>query len=247
MNYEYILALVVLCIVFVIGLCVMKYVRNYKLGNFIFIAVIYLSYLALVLYVYKTDDDPTRWNFLNTLPCANVSPFMFSIMPLLLVLPKKIRAHVYLLVSLLAVGMFFSTLLGCVGNALRGYNFHWHFMLDYIAHIVLALFGIYLILTGQTKPNAKNFIKSTSIIYVVATTMLILNVIFDTSFFGLSLNGKHNIYNMVIVENSYLSAVIYYLGVGIVLGLGYGLCKLIDKDKYRIIYIQAKNTLEFGI
>ena len=104
-----------------------------------------------------------------------------------------------------------------------------------MVHIVLALFGIYLILTGQTKPNAKNFIKSTSIIYVVATIMLILNVIFDTSFFGLSLNGKHNIYNMVIVKNSYLSAVIYYLGVGIVLGFGYGLCKLIDKDKYRII------------
>ena len=230
----YIGALIGLLAFYVCCIANMSRMKNTKLFNGVFSASVILCYLYLVIRVYLSVgfDD---WNFQNALPTANVSPFMFSIMPLLLVLPKKIRAHVYLLVSLLAVGMFFSTLLGCVGNALRGYNFHWHFMLDYLAHIVLALFGIYLILTGQAKPNAKNFIKSTSIIYVVATTMLILNVIFDTSFFGLSLNGKHNIYNMVIVENSYLSAVIYYLGVGIVLGFGYGLCKLIDKDKYRII------------
>ena len=234
MNYQYLLALFVFCALFVIGIYAMKYFRNHKLFNAIFIAVVYVSYLLLVYTTYKTDTDPTRWNFLNTMPFANVSPFMFSIMPLLLILPKKIKAPLYFLVCLLTVGMFFATVLGCIGNALRGYRFHWHFMLDYLAHTVLALFGIYLVRTNQVKPNGKNFIKSASIIYVVATIMLLVNVIFDKSFFGLSLNGKHNIYNMVLVDNSYLSALIYYLGVSIVLSLGYALCKLFAKDKYCI-------------
>ena len=47
--------------------------------------------------------------------------------------------------------------------------------------------------------------------------MMILNLIFDTSFFGLSLNGKHNIYHMVLVSNSYLNALIYFSGLIIIM------------------------------
>ena len=51
--------------------------------------------------------------------------------------------------------------------------------------------------------------------------MMIVNVIFDTAFFGLSLNGKHNIYNFVLTNNAYLSAALYFFGLICVLGLGY--------------------------
>lgn len=51
--------------------------------------------------------------------------------------------------------------------------------------------------------------------------MLIVNLIFDTTYFGLSLYGKHTIYNTVLVEESWLSAVIYCVGLGSVLWLGY--------------------------
>ena len=234
MNFEYLLALLVFCFLFLVSFYLMKHACNYKLVNFIFIAVIYISYICLVWHTYKTDTDPNRWNFLNTLPCANVSPFMFSITPLLLILPKKIKRYIYLLICLLTVGMFFSTVLGCVGNALRNYKFHWQFMLDYLAHIEMSLFGIFLIRTKQVEFNIKNCIISASIIYSVATIMLILNVIFDKSFFGLSLNGQHNIYNIVLVDNSYVSAIIYYLGAGIVLMLGYVLCTLVNKDRFKI-------------
>jgi hypothetical protein len=178
--------------------------------------------------VYKTDTDINRWNFLNTLPVANVSPFMFSIMPILLILPKKIREYVYLLICMLTVGMFLSTVFGCVGNAIRNYKFHFHFALDYLSHFALSAFGIFLIRSKQVKFNTKNCTISGSIIFGVATIMLILNVIFDKSFFGLSLNGKHNIYNMVLVSDSYLSALIYYVGLTCVLLLGIAVCKLFN-------------------
>ncbi|MBO5711476.1 MAG: hypothetical protein J6R47_01425, partial [Acholeplasmatales bacterium] len=69
-----------------------------------------------------------------------------------------------------------------------------------------------------------------SIILAQATAMLILNVIFDTSFFGLSLNGKHNIYRMVLVSDSYLSAFLYYIGAIGVMALGYLIQKFVNKE-----------------
>jgi hypothetical protein len=130
--------------------------------------------------------------------------------------------------------MFFATVFGCIGNAARCYKFHIHFMLDYFSHFALSAFGIYLVRTKQVKLNVKSSIISGSIIFSVATIMLVLNIIFDTAFFGLSLNGKHNIYNMVLVNNSYLSALIYYSGLALVLSLGFVLCKTLNKDRFQI-------------
>lgn len=234
MNFEYLLALLALCLTFAVGVLLMNRMRNTKLFNLIFITLVYIPYVCSCIYIYKTDSDPSRWNFLNTLPVANISPFMFSILPILLILPKKIREHVYLLISMMAVGMFFATVFGCIGNAARCYKFHFHFMLDYLSHFALSAFGIYLVRTKQVKLNVKNSIISGSIIFSVATIMLILNIIFDTAFFGLSLNGKHNIYNMVLVNNSYLSALIYYSGLALVLSLGFVLCKTLNKDRFQI-------------
>ena len=143
---------------------------------------------------------------------------------------------------MLCVGMFLSTVFGCVHNALRGYKFHFHFTLDYLSHFALSAFGIYLIRTGQAKVNIKNSSISASVIFGVATTMLALNAIFDTAFFGLSLTGKHNIYNIVLVSNSYLSAVIYYFGLAIVLCMGFALCKLLSQNRFQIEPERSKHA-----
>ena len=127
----------------------------------------------------------------------------------------------HLLNSLLTVGMFLSTVVNCIHFASIGYAFHPHFLLDYVAHFSLSLFGIYLVRSEQIDLNWKHNAISSAIIFGVAAVMLILNVIFDTAFFGLSLNGKHNIYNNVLVDSSYLSALIYFMGLLLVLFLGF--------------------------
>lgn len=237
MNPAYIMTLVIMCVAYGSCIFLMKYIRRVKLFNFIFGCMVYIPYVALCYVVYS-DVGFYDWNFQNTLPVANVSPFMFSIIPILLFLPKKVKSYVYLLISLLSVGMIFSSVLGCVYNASINYAFHFHFLLDYLSHFSLSLFGIYLIRTKQVDFNLKNCVISSSIILGSATVMLILNLIFDTAFFGLSLRGKHNIYNNVIVDNSFLSAFIYYLGLIVVLILGFFLCKIFNKDRFDL----SKNT-----
>lgn len=233
MNFEYIIALAFLCAFYAGCVYLMKYARHFQLTNVLFRFLVFIPYVCLCVIVYK-DVGFYDWNFQNTLPVANVSPFMFSLMPISLFLPKKIKSHFYLLISLLTVGMFFSSVVGCIYNASINYKFHFHFMLDYMAHIFLSLFGVYLIRTKQAKLTVKNCLISGSILLGSATVMLILNLIFDTSFFGLSLRGKHNIYNNVLTDNSYVSALLYYVGVVAVLAMGFAVCKFFDKEKWKI-------------
>ena len=233
MNFEYILALAFLCAFYAGGVFLMKYIPQTKLANILFSCLVFIPYVCLCTVVYM-DVGFDDWNFQNTLPVANVSPFMFSLMPISLCLPKKIKPHFYLLISLLTVGMFFSSIFGCIYNAAINYKFHFHFMLDYMAHIFLSLFGVYLIRSNQVKLTLKNCMISGSILLGSATVMLILNLIFDTSFFGLSLRGKHNIYNNVLTDNSYVSALLYYVGVVAVLAMGFAVCKFFDREKWKI-------------
>ena len=227
-NVGYLIYVLFLTALYVTVFCLMKYMKNTKIFNAIFVVLVFALYLAISITVYL-DVGFYDWNYQNTLPVANVSPFMFVAVPIASVLPKTIKKRVYLLVSLLSVGMFFSPVYNCIYNASINYKFYWHFTYDYLAHILLSLFGIYLIKSKQVELKIKDCLISGLIIIGVATTMLILNLIFDTAFFGLSLNGKHNIYNVVLVKNSYISALIYYSALCVVLSLGYFYCRVISK------------------
>lgn len=224
----YILSLIFLLVFYICIIINMKYMKNTKLFNFIFSTVVFVCYLCVVIRVYCSVgfDD---WNFQNTLPVANVSPFMFTLVGILYLFPVKMRKHLYLLISLLSVGMLFSSILGCIYNASIHYKFHLHFLSDYVAHVMLSLWGVYFIKSGQVKLEKKNSLISASIILGVALVMMVLNVIFDTAFFGLSLNGKHSIYNNVLTDNSYLSAVLYFVGLLCILFLGYAYSYVLSK------------------
>ena len=198
----------------------MKYFTNTKLTNLVFVLATFLCYLALVLSIYR-KVGANDWNFRNTLPVANVSPFMFCTVPLALVLPERVRQWFRRLITLLSVGMFFAPVFSCIYFASIHYAFHPFFLLDYFAHFSLFLWGIYLVRSEQVTLCVREDVIGGSIIVAVALIMLILNVILDTAFFGLSLNGKHNIYNMVLVPYSALSAVIYFFGLIGVLFIGY--------------------------
>ena len=237
----YILTMIVLCALYALGVYCMKYMRNTKIVNLCFTACVFIPYVALCCIVY-TDVGFYDWNFQNTLPVANVSPFMFTVIPIFLLLPKRVKKYAYLLVSLLSVGMFLSAIFGCIYNAAIQYKFHPHFVLDYVAHFALSLFGVYMIRSGQVQLNKKNALISASIIFGAAVCMMVCNVIFDTAFFGLSLNGKHNIYNNVLVDNSYLSALLYFAGLAVVLLLGY-LYSAFVKSKLGAVETQVKEEI----
>ena len=222
----YIIFLCALALLYAVAICLMRFIKNRSAANFAFCALVFLPYIALVIIVYRSVGAHD-WNFTNTLPVANVSPFMFAITPLALILRGSAREYFCRLISLLSLGMLCSVAISCAYFASIDYKFHFHFVLDYVAHANLSLFGVFLVKSGQVDLKPKKCAISSSIIFASAAVMLVLNLVFDTAFFGLSLRGKHNIYNTVLTESSYLSALLYFSGLALVLCAGYAFLKLI--------------------
>ena len=227
---SYLIALGGLLVFYILAIGVIGRIKRVRLVNGLMSLAVYCLYLYVVYSAYKSVGIHD-WNFQNTLPVANVSPFMFSLMPLTWVLPKGAKKYLYTLISLLSLGMLISTFISCGFNALRDYKFHIQFLADYLAHILLSLWGVYLVKSGQVSLCKRDCLIGGSIILGVALVMLGLNVVFDTAFFGLSLNGKHNIYNIVLVESSALSAVIYLVGLVTVMLEGYFYNRILVKKE----------------
>ena len=190
------------------------------LVNLVFVLTAFICYIIHLQVIYLSVGF-NDWNFQNAMPYANVSPFLFAITPLTLLLPKNIRQYYFNLVSSLTIAMIISPIANIIYNISINYKYHASFLLDYVPHLILSIWGIYIIQSGQVELKVRSSIISGLIIIGVALTMMILNVIFDKSFFGLSLNGKHNIYNQQLVKNSYLSALIYFTGLVSIMIIGY--------------------------
>ena len=225
---KYLIVFAVLLAIYIVGVLLSKYLAKYRnVVNILFVIAIFASYFYVVRYMYY-DVGPEDWNFKNTLPTANVSPFMFCLTPIILVMPKAIRKYLMTLVVLLSLGMVVAGLGGALGFVARNYKFHWHITMDCFAHILLSLWGVYLLKSGQVELTPKKALRGGAIIVSVALIMLVLNLIYHKAFFGLSPYGEHNIYNIRFFENGVISIIVYFLGLGFVLCAGYFYQKVLN-------------------
>ncbi len=227
----YLILFFALLSIYIVGILLSKRLASRKaLVNSVFVVLIVAFYLYIVRYTYL-DVGPDDWNFKNTLPTANVSPFMFTTTLVMWLLPKSVRKHLFTLVSLLSFGMLVAGLGGCLDYVMRDYMFHWHIAFDCAAHVLLSLWGAYLIRSEQVELTPQKAIRGGAIIVSVAALMLILNSIFKTAFFGLSVYGDHNIYNIKIFESGVVSILVYFVGLCLVLCLGYCYQKILNMKR----------------
>lgn len=194
-------------------------IKRQRLFTVLFPIAVLLLYGVCVLKI-GLDVGVHDWNFHNTLPTANISPFTYCLTAVIVLFPQNTRKYLYALVAMLSLGLLSAGMINCVFNIARSSKFYWDIGLDSLLHAAVSFFGIYLVRTEQAKLDGKTCIVGGIIIYGVAVCMMILNVIFHTAFFGLSVYGEHNIYNVVICKSGYLSALVYFLGLGVVLALG---------------------------
>ena len=82
----YMVALFIYIIIYALVIHLMKYMKNTKIANLVFGSIISISYISLIISIYFECGYDT-WNFQNQMPTANVSPFMFFIVPIILILP----------------------------------------------------------------------------------------------------------------------------------------------------------------
>lgn len=223
----YSITLILLIVFYILGIYLTKYIKCKHIFTILFPFAVWLAYISCVVSM-GIKAGITDWNFTNTLPTANVSPFMYCLTAFIWAFPKKCRKYLYGLIALLSLGMLCAGALNCIFNVMRNYKFHWEIGLDTFIHGAISWFGVYLVKTKQVDLDVKTSLISGSIIVGVACVMLLTNLLLHTSFFGLSLYGNHNIYNVVVCKNGYLSAGIYFIGLSAVLCVGRVFQKLLN-------------------
>lgn len=190
---------------------------NVKIANAIFIILNVAFYLALNVCIFKNNN---RFRYMVF---ENISPFTFTFISLLPFMNGKVKEYFKNAIAFLCIGMIVAMMI----TPQYAYLFSFKeeagmdYLFDALCHLNCSLFGIYLVVSGQVKLDGKSFLKAVIFMYTVITAVVILNFIFHTNNFGMCPYGGYSIYMFNLFEDYVPTLIAYYLGVLVVLYIGF--------------------------
>ena len=233
MNMQLMLGIGVLC--YFISLFLIFFYRekiNIKVGNMVFIILDMILYLLWnVAYAEK------GWLNDGFMTLENISPFIFTVIPLTLIMNDKVKEYAYSAIAFLHLGLFLATLISPEYVVIFNYKTEADFAYatEAMCHLVSSLFGIYLIMTEQVKADFVHWVKAIVFMLSVISFGVMLNVILDTRCFNMNPN-HYAIYMLNIFDSFEATLLAYYLGVVAIITLGmqtgFGWKKLVDKIRH---------------
>lgn len=219
LNYIILLVLYLAFVAFVFYIIITKKVTVNSTQQRILFLFIGFCYILNILD--KIMGSQINMKHLNAvIPFGNYSPLIFTVCTILAFVPDKWTRWFKYFMGIMWLPMLIASLYNSISFIFTQGEYSYTCMIfDCISHGLIGLYGFSLLYNKVIVYDKKKLIWLLSCIMIVPIIMLILNAIFDTTFFGLNLNGKHNIYNVVITDNSYLSATLYLLGLAMLLAI----------------------------
>ena len=214
-------------------ICLYRDKLSPKIGNLIFIAAD-VVFFFLWTYAYYLIG----WLDRGFITLDNISPLMFTVMPLTYIVKDRIKDAAFSAIAFLNAGMFIAMLFSPEFAYLFSYRDEASFVYtcEALCHATCSLFGIYLILTRQVKITFKNWLRSIVFMLSVITFGVILNVVFHRSYFGMDPYNGASIYMFDLFGSFPATLCAYYFGVVAVLTIGLEVGYLLDKWTHRNDY-----------
>lgn len=160
----------------------------------------------------------------------NISPFICTLILVIPLLSEKIKKYAYAAIAFLAFGMFVALFVSPEVEYLM--NYHQDAMFLHVSeaacHLIMGLYGFYLVLSGKVGLSMKSFGKALICIYSVIGFGLFLNLCFHRSFFGMNMYGEYSIYFMDIFGSFEATLLAYLLGVLFTITVGFFTCRFLD-------------------
>ena len=239
----------ILAIVFFVSLTLICFYRdkiNTKVFNIIFIIVDVIFYFIWNIGMYEEG-----WLNDGFETLGNISPMIFTVIPLTLFMKDSIKQYAYSAIAFLWTGMFIALFISPEHSYIFSYTIEANVLYtgEALCHMLTALFGLYLILTNQVKINIKSWTKSIVFMYSIIGFGVFLNYFFHKDHFGMNPYGGYRIYFIDIFGSFEATLFAYLLGVLLVLTLGmqfgYLMLKLVEhmhhENKENIEYKKIKD------
>ena len=153
----------------------------------------------------------------------NVSPFICTVILFTPFLNEKIKEFAHCAIAFLGFGMLLALYISPGASYFLDHNHTATFMhiSEAACHLVMALYGFYLILVGKVKLTWENFGKSTVFVYTSIGFGVFLNWCFHLANFGMNMYGDYSIYFLDIFGSFEVTFVAYLIGVLGTLILGF--------------------------
>lgn len=220
-------------LVFFTSLIVMCHYRNrmnHKIWNIAFIVADIAFYFAWNYASYERGWLKEGWMNLE-----NISPMVCMVMALTPLMNDKVRQAAYDTLSGFSVGLFFALMISPEYAYLFDFNIEANFSYaaESACHLLVALFGIYLVISKQVKPGLESWVRSLIFSFSIIGFGVFLNYVFHKTYFGMNPYGSSAIYMLDIFHSHDATLAAYIAGVLIVLTVGmqcmYMLAKALDR------------------
>ena len=153
----------------------------------------------------------------------NISPFICTVILITPFMSEKIKDFAYCAIAFLSFGMLLALYISPGASYFMSHNHTASFMhiSEAACHLVMALYGFYLILIEKVKLTWENFGKAIVFVYMSIGFGVFLNWCFHLSNFGMDMYGDYSIYFLDIFGTFEITFIAYLAGMLGTLTLGF--------------------------
>lgn len=153
----------------------------------------------------------------------NISPFICTVILLTPFMSEKIKDFANCAIAFLGFGMLLALYISPGAAYFLDHNHTATFMhiSEAACHLIMALYGFYLILAEKVKLSWMNFSKACVFVYTAIGFGVFLNWCFHLANFGMDMYGNYSIYFLDIFGSFEVTFVAYLLGVLAVITMGF--------------------------
>ena len=211
----------VLSAVLFIALFLMCFFRE-KLNNPI-INPLFIAASAVFFFCWNYAAYELNWLRDGFMTLENISPYICTVILFTPFLNKTVKDYAYCAIAFLGFGMFLAMYVSPGAEFLLNFQQNARFIhiSEGTCHLIMALYGFYLILSGKVKINSRSFFKALIFIYASISFGVFLNWCFHLSNFGMNMYGDYSIYFLDIFGSFEATFVAYLLGVFVTVLMGY--------------------------
>lgn len=205
--------LAILAFVFATAMFLMCFFRE-KLKNPIF-DPLFLVACAVFFFCWNYAAYELSWLEDGFMTLENISPYICTVILFTPLLNKKIKDYAYCAISFLSLGMFLAMFVSPGAEFLMNFQQNARFIhvSEGACHLVMGLYGYYLILSGKVKVTFKNLFKGAVFIYASVFFGVFLNWCFHLGNFGMDMYGNYSIYFLDIFGSFEVTFIAYLVGI----------------------------------
>jgi len=215
--------------VFFAALFLMCYFRD-KLGHTL-INTLFVAIDAVLLFCWTYAGYEVGWLDGGYMTLANISPYICTVIAFCPFLSEKVRSFAYSAIAFLGFGMFLAMFISPEHEYIFNFRHEVNFVYvtEAACHLVMSLYGFYLILSNRVKLTLRNFAKSVIFMYSTVLFAVFLNWVFHKSHFGMGVYGNYSIYFLDIFNSFGATLAAYLFGILAVLCLGFAVGMGLDR------------------